>query len=41
MDSGISLGELGKSIVMKKKEKRCIKEAVKNTKYQGGISLVL
>ena len=35
MDSGISLGELGKSIVMN------IKEAVKNTKYQGGISLVL
>ena len=29
MDNGISLGELGKSIEMKKEEKRCTKEAMK------------
>ena len=29
MDNGIILGEFGKSIEMKKEEKRCTKEAVK------------
>ena len=39
MDNGISLGELGKSIEMKKKKMH--KRSYENTKYQGGMSFAL